>query len=127
MLIASVYGRLAFDPVQRTTKAGKSMATGRLAADATGSQADEPETLWLDLLCFGHQAEALLALEKGQMVSCIGRLTKGRYTTKDGTEREQLTLIADAIVSAKSSRPRTRKPSEPGRAGELPFDDALGF
>ena len=130
MIHASIYGRLAFDPTERTTKAGKPMATARLAVEA-GSNADTQETLWIDLLAFGQQADALLALTKGQMCSAIGRLTKGRYTVQStGEEREQLTLIADSLISAKSARPKTKGQSESGAAPRREpagYDDAISF
>ncbi len=115
---ASGYGRLAFDPAERTTKTGKPMGTARLAVDATAANATDHETLWIDLLAFGTQAETLLKLAKGDMASAMGRLTKGAYTAKDGTQREQFTLIADAIVSAKSVRPGARPKREPAFEGE---------
>ena len=112
MIVASVYGRLAFDPASRTTKAGKPMGTARLAVEA-GSNAETQETLWVDLLTFGTNAEALLALTKGQMVSAVGKLTKGRYTTKDREEREQFTLLADTLVSARTARPKASQGARP--------------
>ena len=107
------------------------MATARLAVEA-GSNADTQETLWIDLLAFGQQADALLALAKGQMVSSIGRLTKGRYIVQStGEEREQLTLVAEAIITAKSSRPKTRGKSNSGSAPRpapaAEYDDAIPF
>ncbi|WP_295402571.1 single-stranded DNA-binding protein [uncultured Thiocystis sp.] len=128
-IIASVYGRLAFAPTERTTKAGKPMGTARLAVEA-GSNAETQETWWIDLLAFGTNAESLLVLAKGQMVSAVGKLTKGRYTTKDGEEREQFTLLADTLVSARTARPkanpgaRQREPAPPRGddfGDEIPF------
>jgi single-strand DNA-binding protein len=122
MLIASAYGRLAFDPASRTTKSGKPMTTARVAVEA-GSNAETQETVWIDLLAFGTNAEALLALAKGEMVSAVGRLTKGRYTTKLGEEREQFTLLADSLVTARTARPK----STPGpRASQSSDTPALG-
>jgi len=133
---ATIYGRCAFDPCQHTTKGGKDMTTVRLAVDATGRD-DEQMTIWFDVLAFGRNAEALAAVEKGQMVSAMGRVTKSVYRAQDGTEREQLTLLADAIVTARSGRPGgkrkqagngTRDHGASGRMQEPPpFDDEMGF
>jgi single-strand DNA-binding protein len=123
MLIASVYGRLAFDPASRTTKTGKPMCTARVAVEA-GSNAETQETLWIDLLAFGTNAEALLALAKGQMVSAVGRLTKGRYTTKDGLEREQFTLLADSLVTARTARPKGTQGPRDAPPRDAPARDA---
>lgn len=59
MLIANVYGRLAADPIARTTKAGKPMTTASVAVDVSGRD-ETGETLWVSILAFGTQADALL-------------------------------------------------------------------
>ena len=107
MMLANVYGRLAADPTEKTTKTGKPMALASVAVDVTGQRTEEgdAETLWVSLMAFGHQCEALLSAEKGQMVAAIGKLTRGRYTGKDGTERESWTLLAESVITAKSARP----------------------
>ena len=107
MLIGNIYGRLSADPTEKTTKTGKPMALASVAVDVTGQRTEDgdSETLWVSLMAFGHQCEALLRAEKGQMVAAIGKLTRGRYTGKDGTERESWTLLAESVITAKSARP----------------------
>jgi single-strand DNA-binding protein len=39
------------------------------------------------------------------MVAAMGRLSRGSYTAKDGAQREQWSLLADAVVTARSARP----------------------
>ncbi len=139
---ATVYGRCAFDPRQHTTRANKPMTTCRLAVDATGHNADEQQTLWFDVLAFGRNAESLADVSKGQMVSAMGKVTRSVYTAKTGEEREQLTLLADAIVTARSGRPGGRRQSNQsnngpnesanyGASGRMqeppPFDDEMVF
>ncbi len=132
---ASIHGRAAFDPRQTTTKSGKPMTTCRLAVDVTGhNQADE-QTLWVDLLAFGHQAEDLARVEKGQMVSAMGRVTRGTFTGRDGTERESWTLLADSVLTVRSARPgQRRRAQEAGPQGDtaghgasFAFNDPIGF
>lgn len=130
---AAIYGRLAFDPRSLTTSTGKPMASARVAVDVSGK--DGEETLWLDLLAFGAQAEILVRHAKGDMVSGTGRLTKGRYRSHGGDEREQWTLIADSLVSARTVRPLGRRVEKDTRsasfAAQAPadggFDDAIPF
>jgi single-strand DNA-binding protein len=131
MLIANIYGRLAADPTERTAKSGNPMATASIAVDVAGRDS-EPTTLWVGILAFGVQAEALLRASKGEMLAAMGRLTRGSYTAKDGTERERWTLIADSVVTAKSARPGARrKDTQPQRneakADQTPLNDPLGF
>jgi single-strand DNA-binding protein len=104
VLIASIYGRLGADPVERTTKAGNSMVTVSVAVDVAGKDA-EPATLWVSILAFGNVAEALLRAEQGQMLAAMGKLTRGEYTNKAGEVREQWTMLAESVVTAKSARP----------------------
>jgi single-strand DNA-binding protein len=106
-MVANVYGRVGNDPVSRTTKAGAAMATCSVAVDVAGKDA-EPQTQWVNLLAFGYQADALLRASKGEMLAAIGKMSRGSYTAKDGTEKEQWTLLADSIIVAKSARPTGR-------------------
>jgi len=133
-ITATLYGRAAFDPRQHVTKANKPMTTCRLAVDATGHNAEDQQTVWFDVLAFGRNAEALAAVEKGQMLSAMGRVTKSVYRAQDGSEREQLTLLADAIVTARSGRPGGRRQRDDGpgrydvsRRPQAPFDDEVAF
>jgi len=121
---ATVYGRAAFEPRQHQTKAGKPMASARLAVDVTGKD-DEQQTLWLDVLAFGRAADDLARVEKGGMVSAMGRVTRGTYTAKDGTERESWTLLADAVITARSGRPGQRRQPQQRAPAPAPFDDAM--
>jgi single-strand DNA-binding protein len=132
---ASIHGRCVFEPRQRETKTGKPMTRARLAVDVTGRDADD-ETLWLDLLAFGQQADDLARVAKGESVSAIGRITRGRYTASNGESRESLTMIPDAVMTVRSARPgQRRKRADASDAShrassqmQAPeFDDPIGF
>lgn len=132
MMISNLYGRIGQDPQARQTKAGKPMATTSIAVDVSGQQG-EPETLWVSILAFGTQADTLLRAEKGQMLAAIGKMTRGEYTTKAGEVREQWTLLAESIVTAKSARPGGRRPQGTGQPSceryqaDRDFNDPIGF
>ena len=145
MIQASLYGRLGRDPKAATTKTGKPMTSASLAVDVGRDPGEE--TLWVSLLAFGVQADILERAQKGDMVAVMGRLTRGRYTAADGTERESWSLLVDAMHSSRTIRPGNRRPesenvprtggesrgypeySAPdGAAGEaVPFDDDIPF
>lgn len=142
-IYASVHGRAGNDPVRSTTASGKAMTRVSIAVNAAGFNAETEETVWISVLAFGRAAEDLARTAKSQMVTAQGKLTRGRFTGKDGQERESWSLIADAILVAASSRPpgkprsqgeppqgqrppRARAPAAAG-AGELPFDDEIAF
>jgi single-strand DNA-binding protein len=129
---ATIYGRAAFDPRQHQTKAGQPMTTCRLAVDVTGRDESDPQTMWIDVLGFGRAAEDLARVEKGAMVSAMGRVTKGSYTAKDGETRETWALLADAVLTARAGRPGARKTSTPSNranranmAAQAPLNDDL--
>jgi single-strand DNA-binding protein len=145
MLIGNLYGRLGADPVARQTKNGHAMATASVAVDVTAWQAEEPETLWVSMLCFGVQADVLLRANKGEMIVAIGKLTRHDYTHPEtGEMRENWTMVAESVMTMTSARPpggRQKKhhhhdkasPSEddpsPLPEGEVvpDFDDAIPF
>jgi single-strand DNA-binding protein len=101
--------------------------------DVTGQRTEDgdAETLWVSLMAFGHQCEALLKARKGEMVAAIGKLTRSRYTGRDDVERESWTLLAESVVTTKSARPGVRKRQDPPppdrRAPARDFDDVLDF
>ena len=109
MIYASIHGRLGSDPVASMTKNHKPMVRASIAVDVAGYNTEGDESLWVSVLAFGTVADALDRAAKGEMVTAQGRMTRGKYTGKDGTERESWTLIADAVLTARSARPSGKK------------------
>ena len=130
-IVASIHGRAARDGELRESPAGTSWCRLRVACEARADrETNEPMTQWLILVAFGRQAEELAKVEKGQTLSAIGRVELNRWTGQNGAEHQDLQLIADAVVTARSSRPGGRRQKgsrqkEPD--GEVPFDDAIVF
>ena len=133
MIRASIYGRLGGDPVARETRSGKEMVTVSLAVNAARPDADA-DTEWFSLIAFGRAAKDMMRHAKGDLVACMGTITKNRYTTRDGQERESWSLNVYAIVSARTVRPtggrkrtETAKPAPAGAsAGDgTPFNDPI--
>lgn len=117
---ASAYGRLGGDPRQIPTKSGKDMAVANLAVDA-GDEDGPP--LWIGLVCFGRLAEQLLRHAKGEPLSASGRLQVRRWVDTDGTGREQLQLVADALVSARAVRPGGGRKGSSQAGADARFND----
>ena len=119
----AVYGRLGSDPREHVTSKGGAMATASLAVDvpdrSQGAEGGATETLWLRVTAFGRVADDLLLCAKGDPVSASGRLQFSRYQARDGETREQWAIVADALVSARTVRPRggRRKGDGDGRDG----------
>ena len=109
MIYASIHGRLGADPVAGETKQGKPMTRASVAVDVTPYNAEQPQTLWVTVLAFNAAAEQLQRGAKGEMLTAQGRVTRGQYETADGSLRESWTLIADAVLTARSARPTGKR------------------
>ncbi len=100
------------------------MVTVSLAVNAGRPDADE-ETQWFNLIAFGRVAKDLARHGKGDLVACMGGLTKNRYTARDGQEREGWSVNIESIVSARTVRPGGgRKRAE--AAGPAPAGASAG-
>lgn len=138
----SAYGRLVADPQSRTTANGKQMAMARLAVALPCHTAQNNEaTYWLGVVAFGSQANTLAKHHKGDMISVAGNMQLNQWSGQDGVQKEQPQVIADSIISARTSRPGGRKTtSNPQQSGQPhsaapgwehyqqpPFDDEAEF
>lgn len=138
----SAYGRLVADPQTRTTANGKSMAMARLAVALPCHTAQNNEaTYWLGIVAFGSQADTLAKHSKGDMISIAGNMQLNQWSGQDGVQKEQPQVIADSIISARTSRPGNRKTtSKPQQSGQThsaapgwehyqqpPFDDETRY
>jgi single-strand DNA-binding protein len=121
----AAYGRLGADPREIATRSGKPMSVATLALDAGD---DDGPPLWLGIVAFGRLAEQLQRHAKGDPLSVSGRVQVRRWTDTSGAEHEQLQVIADAIVSARTVRLGGPRRPAAGRAHSddgVPFDDDL--
>lgn len=105
MMQLSAHGRLGQDPRVVDTKSGKLMTVASIAVDLPTRSEGETHTLWLGIVGFGRLADLLAKHAKGETLSVCGRAQHNTFTDRDGTAREQLQVIADTIVSARSARP----------------------
>ena len=117
MMMISAHGRIARDPKNIETASGKSMASTSLAVSLdlrTGGETQDG-TQWLNLLAFGKVADLLLKHKQADMVNIAGNCQLMKYTTSDGTERENITVIIDSLISARTTRPSggKRKSEQP--------------
>lgn len=133
----SAYGRLVADPQTRTTTSGTRMTMARLAVSLPCNATDEGQaTFWLGVVAFGKQAEVLARHQKGDLVSVAGNMQLNQWSGQDGIQKEQPQVIADSVISARTSRPNTAarppatghaqsKPTAPGRDvyNTPPYDD----
>ncbi|EFS1346150.1 single-stranded DNA-binding protein [Salmonella enterica] len=92
----AVYGRLVADPQTKTTSKGTSMAMTRMAVSLPCNSAQDGQaTLWLGVLAFGQQADALAKHQKGDLVSVSGTMQINQWTGQDGSTVSGYQVIGD--------------------------------
>jgi len=112
----AAYGRLGVDPIKRTSRAGQEWATASIAVDL--GDGDQEATQWFDVVAFGRIAETLCKHSKGDLVSVCGRLKLNRWQDQAGNEREQLRVIADTVMSARTVRQGGARRPNPRNGGD---------
>ena len=99
-------GRLCADPEHKTTAAGKSICSLRIAVDRKGR---EKETDFFDATAFGQVADFVgTYIKKGRMVGVDGKLRTREYEAKDGTRRKVYEIIVDDVTAL--DRPKDGDP-----------------
>jgi len=140
MIIANIHGRAAKDGELNQSQNGKSWCKVSVACLAgTDRKSGESLTQWVRVVAFGRVAEDLARVRKGEAISAIGRVELSRWTTQDGTEREDMQLIAEIVMTIRSARPAGGK-AKSGRqddyssshraqapVDEAPFNDDIPF
>ena len=103
----SVYGRLTGDPRAIETRTGNPMTVGRLAVSLPCREngEDGEAAAYFGLVAFGELAESLARHLKGDTVGAFGRVKINRYTNRDGEAREEMQIMTDGLVSARTIRP----------------------
>ncbi|EAO8184308.1 single-stranded DNA-binding protein [Salmonella enterica] len=115
----AAYGRLVADPQIKTTSKGTNMAMARMAVSLPCSASQDGQaTLWLGVLAFGKQADALAKHTKGDVVSIGGTMQVNQWTGQDGSTQSGYSVIADSVISARTSRPGGGRTKQ--QAGKAP-------
>lgn len=111
----AAHGRLVADVRTKTTSNDKHMAFTRLAVPVPCRTAENGEvTLWLAVLAFGKQADALARHQKGDLVSVSGTMQVNQWTAQDGGTQQGWQIVADSVISARTVRPGGKSASQRG-------------
>ncbi|HEY0878137.1 MAG TPA: single-stranded DNA-binding protein [Zeimonas sp.] len=103
MIGAVVTGTLVADPVERTTREGKSFTTATLRVPAG------EDALFVGVAAFGETAAARLAqMSKGGTVAACGVLEVNAWTTKEGETRTGWRLTASEVLTAYAATKKRR-------------------
>jgi single-strand DNA-binding protein len=98
----TVTGNLTQDPELRSTSGGTAVCSLRIAVNssrkdgATGEWVDKPN--YFDVTVWGAQGENCATyLKKGRPVAIDGRLDWREWEAKDGTKRQAVQIVAQAV------------------------------
>lgn len=104
MISALISGTLVADPVERTTREGKTFVT------ATARVAAGEDAIFVGIAAFERTAaERLAQMRKGGDVAACGVLEQNTWTAKDGTERTGWRLTASEVLTAYAATKKRRQ------------------
>lgn len=122
----TVEGRLVADPELRFAPSGVAVGNFRLVAsdrkkdEASGEWVDT-KTLWLRVTCFKQVAENVAeSLEKGDLVTVVGKLSTDEWEDKEGNKRSATSLIADSVAASLQFRTIRHSEGRSQRSSERP-------
>ena len=126
-------GNLTQDPELRSTQDGTAVCNLRVATNtrrkdsASGEWADKPN--YFDVIVWGAQGENVARyLTKGRAIAIDGRLDWREYDAQDGSKRQAVQIIADAVqfLASPERSPNDDIPA-PARAHPVTPDDDIPF
>lgn len=104
--IIAIVGRLVADPELRTTPAGYSVCSFRIACDRSyAQQGYERQADFIDIVAWRQQADFVSRyFQKGSMIAIDGRLQTRNYQDKNGNSRTAVEVVANNISFAGAKR-----------------------
>lgn len=129
--VVAIMGRLVADPELKTTPAGISVCTFRIACDRSfAQQGQQRQADFIDVVAWRHNADFLCKhFAKGSMVAVQGRLQTRQYQDRNGNNRTAVEIVAESLSFAGSSKKPGGQAVDDG--GEAPpssrSDSAPGY
>lgn len=104
--VIAIVGRLVADPELRTTPAGHSMCSFRIACDRSYvQQGQERQADFIDIVAWRQQADFVSKyFQKGSMIAVEGSLQTRQYQDKQGSKRTAVEVVANNISFAGAKR-----------------------
>ena len=104
--VVAIMGRLVADPELRTTQAGHSVCSFRIACDRSYvQQGQERQADFIDVVAWRHQADFVSKyFQKGSMIAIDGSLQTRQYQDKNGNNRTAVEVVANNISFAGAKR-----------------------
>lgn len=104
--VVAIMGRLVADPELRTTPAGHSVCSFRIACDRSyAQQGQERQADFIDIVAWRQQADFVSRyFQKGSMIAVEGSLQTRQYQDKQGSKRTAVEVVANNISFAGAKR-----------------------
>lgn len=104
--VVAIMGRLVADPELRTTQAGHSVCSFRIACDRSYvQQGQERQADFIDIVAWRQQADFVSKyFQKGSMIAVEGSLQTRQYQDKQGSNRTAVEVVANNISFAGTKR-----------------------
>ena len=100
--VVAIMGRLVADPELRTTPAGHSVCSFRIACDRSYvQQGQERQADFIDIVAWRQQADFVSKyFQKGSLIAVDGSLQTRQYQDKSGNNRTAVEVVANNISFA---------------------------
>lgn len=100
--VVAIMGRLVADPELRTTPAGHSVCSFRIACDRSYvQQGQERQADFIDIVAWRQQADFVSKyFQKGSLIAIDGSLQTRQYQDKNGNNRTAVEVVANNISFA---------------------------
>lgn len=104
--VIAIVGRLVADPELRTTPAGYSVCSFRIACDRSYvQQGQQRQADFIDVVAWRQQADFVSKyFQKGSMIAIDGSLQTRNYQDKNGNSRTAVEVVANNISFAGAKR-----------------------
>lgn len=103
-------GRLTKDPDLKNSTT--TVATFTLAVNRRFKREGEPDADFINCVCFGKSADALVQnVKKGRQISVVGRLQVRSYDDKQGNRKWVTNVVVEEWYFAESKRDNQPSPS----------------
>ncbi len=94
----NLIGRTTADPELRYTPSGTAVCSLRLAVNTPPRDGKDQPAMFVDVITFGAQAEAVAEhVGKGRQLGISGRLSYRQWQAEDGSARSKHEVIANQV------------------------------
>ena len=118
----NLIGRTTADPELRFTPSGTPVCKFRLAVNNPPRDGKEQPAMFVDVVSFGPQAEAIAEhVAKGRQLAVSGRLSYQQWDADDGSKRSKHEVVANQVDFLSRPAGNGAEPAPVYAPGEEPY------